>query len=138
MKQAAFADDLGGAGRWKNIERYGPLLGYQPKPSKSWFIVKLENLSLAKEIFADTVLIITTEGHQYLGGYMGSNEGNLNYMQDKVSKWIQKLEFLSEIARHEPQAAYKAFTAGFKSFTAGFSCKTLHTTSENFYLCQSY
>ena len=121
MKQAAFAGGLGGADPihelkswWKNIERYEPLLGYYPKPSKSWLIVKPKNVSLAKEIFADTDLQISTEGHQYLGGYVGSNDGNLNYMQEKVSKWIQELELLSEIARFEPQAAYTAFTAGFK------------------------
>ena len=58
IKHAAFADDLAGAGClvelkhwWDNIEKYGPLLGYYPKASKSWLIVKPTMLEQAQHFF---------------------------------------------------------------------------------------
>ena len=46
-KHAAFAEDLGGAGKleevrqwWDNVGHYDPMLGYYPNPSKSWLVVK--------------------------------------------------------------------------------------------------
>ena len=43
VTQAAFADDLAGAGKlqqlltwWNDIVEYGPLLGYNPQADKSW------------------------------------------------------------------------------------------------------
>ena len=121
IKQVAFADDLGGAGRlvqlkswWNKILHYGPLLGYYPKPSKSWLITKPNNLATAEQLFNSTEINITTDGQKYLGGYIGSDSSKAIYMQEKINKWIKQLEMLSMIAKHEPQAAYSSFTAGFK------------------------
>ncbi|MEM7298736.1 MAG: C2H2-type zinc finger protein [Bacteroidota bacterium] len=57
-KQIAFADDLAGAGKLKNIKSWwdqictkGPLLGYFPKASKSWMVVKPSKYDEAKQIF---------------------------------------------------------------------------------------
>ena len=58
MKQVAYADDLAGGSKleslrewWDRTTRYGPAFGYYPKPSKSWLIVKPEQLTRAREIF---------------------------------------------------------------------------------------
>ena len=59
-------DDLCGAGKlkvllhwWKKIEHMGPLLGYYPKASKSWLIVKTNCMKEAEELFKNTGIIIT-------------------------------------------------------------------------------
>ena len=60
-KQVAFADDISGVGKliflriwWDLVNRYGPLLGYFPKASKSWLTVKPDYLESAKEVFSGT------------------------------------------------------------------------------------
>ena len=62
VRQAAFADDLSGAGKltqlrkwWDNIVIYGPPLGYFPRADKFCLIVKPNLEQSAKEIFAGTV-----------------------------------------------------------------------------------
>ena len=49
VKNVAYADDLNGTGKlndllewWKCVCDYGPVIGYFPKPSKSWLVVKPE------------------------------------------------------------------------------------------------
>ena len=83
VRHVAFADDLSGAGKlidlrvwWENITTHGPLLGYYPRWDKSWLVVKPHLLDAAKEIFTGTNVQITADGHKYLGGYIGSDEGN--------------------------------------------------------------
>ena len=50
----------------------GPSLGYFPNPQKCWLIVKHEKERLAKEIFSETTINITTEGRKHLGAALGS------------------------------------------------------------------
>ena len=83
--------DLSGAGKltqlrkwWDNIVIYGPPLGYFPRADKSWLIVKPNLEQSAKEIFAGTDVCITTNGHKYLGGYIGLDEGKSNYIRTLV------------------------------------------------------
>ena len=84
-RHAAFAADLTGASRiyslriwWDAILRYGPLLGYFAKPSKSWLIVKDEHLEQAKVAF----------------GGLGSEQHKTSYVKKKVSRWVRELEVL--------------------------------------------
>ena len=121
LKHVAYADDIGGGSRlenlrkwWDRIEEFGPLLGYFPKASKSWLVVKQEKLEEAERMFAGTGINITTEGRKYLGGYVGSREGAVKYVQGLVKNWLTQLEELTKIAKCEPQVAYSSFTAGFK------------------------
>jgi hypothetical protein len=68
VKHAAYADDLGGAGIleslrtwWDKVAHFGSLPGYYPNASKSWLVVKDEKFAVAKEMFADTDINITSE-----------------------------------------------------------------------------
>ena len=121
MKHVAYADDIGGGSKlkmlrdwWDKIVRNGPDFGYFPKASKSWLVVKEENLSEAEELFEGTGIHITTEGRKYLGGFIGTQEGKKKYVSQLVEEWVSQLSELSKIAKTEPQAAYSAFTSGFK------------------------
>ena len=121
LKLLAYADDIGGGSRLENLRRwwdrvvhYGPMLGYYPKPSKSWLVVKPEKEDEARRIFEGTGIQITTEGRKYLGGFVGTREGAINYVNTLQEEWLEQLEELTKIAKSEPQAAYSAFTAGFR------------------------
>ena len=66
-KHIAYADDFAGASKlqqlkewWDRIEIFGPLLGYYPKASKSWFVGEEEKLEEARVLFAQTKINITT------------------------------------------------------------------------------
>jgi hypothetical protein len=120
MKHVAYADDLGGGSKldklkswWDKTVQHGPAIGYYPKPSKSWLIVKEDRLERAQEVFKDTGVNITTEGKRYLGGFVGTDDATTKYMQELVAEWIEQLKQLTMIAKSEPQAAYSGFTAGF-------------------------
>ena len=120
MTQAAFADDLAGAGKlqqlltwWNSIVEYGPLLGYNPQAEKSWLVVKEHLLEEAHVIFASSNVNITVEGHEYHEGFVGSTDGQMEYARKKVDNWFNLVRLLADIAKPEPQAAYAAFIAGF-------------------------
>ena len=120
VNQVAYADDLTSAGQlesllgwWTKLQNIGPYLGYFPKGSKSWLVVKSDKYELAKSIFKDTNINITKEGKRHLGAAIGSNEFKDEYVANFVKDWINQLKVLSEIAKAYPQSAYCAFTAGF-------------------------
>ena len=121
MKHVAYADDLGGGSKlekirswWQKTVDFGPAIGYYPKPEKSWLIVKPHQLTDAEKMFEGTGVNITTVGHKYLGGYVGSGEGTTEYKDSLVKEWLAQLDVLVSIAKIEPQAAYSAFVSGFK------------------------
>ena len=68
----------------------------------------------AKKIFAGTDVRISTNGHKYLGGYIGSEEGKAEYVRSLVTRWCDQIHELSEFAKLQPQAAYDAFVSGFR------------------------
>ncbi len=73
---------------WDSIIENGPLLGYYPRADKSWPVVKEELLTEANEIFENSNVQITTEGHKYLGGFMGSEQARNGYAGKLVQKWM--------------------------------------------------
>ena len=121
MKHVAYADDIGGGSKlgnirqwWDKIREFGPYLGYFPKPEKSWLVVKQEKYEEAKIIFAGTGVQITPEGRKYLGGYVGTRDGAVKYVNELMEEWLEQLREMTKIAKAEPQAAYSSFTAGFR------------------------
>lgn len=119
VKHAAFADDLFGAGDldhlrkwWDAIVNLGPYMGYYAKASKSWLIVKGQYYEIAKIVFENSGLNITTEGRKHLGAVVGSTSYKNSFINSLIDDWIKELQVLSEIARTEPHAAYSAFIHG--------------------------
>ena len=119
VRHVAFADDLCGAGKlvqlhswWDNTLVHGPHLCYYPRAGKSPLIVKPLLEERAKKIFAGTDVRMSTNGHKYLGGYIGSEEGKAEYVPSLVTRWCDQIHVLSEFAKLQPQAAYEAFVSG--------------------------
>ena len=118
-KKIAFADDGAGAGTleqllqwWKDVQARGPMFGYFPKPAKSWLIVKPQHLAEAQEMFSILNINITTDGHAYLGSYIGSDAGKSTYTKDQIKEWRKDIDSLADIAKTEPQLAYAAYVYG--------------------------
>ena len=77
--QVWFVDGAAAAGSpvdvlawWRKLSALGPGFGYYVNTSKSWLVIKENYCDAACCLFAGTSLIITTEGHPYLGAPLGS------------------------------------------------------------------
>ena len=136
IKQVWFADDSAGAGKisalhewYKYLCTEGSMFGYHVNGSKSWLIVKTQDLAAeANDIFEGKVNV-TTDGKRHLGAVIGSKEYKDQYCEQKVAKWKEELELLSTIAKSHPHSAYIAYTKGYKSkFT--FYMRTIESFEE--------
>ena len=132
-KEIFYADDGSGGGKltglkywWDNLCTKGPLYGYNPKPSKTWLIVKPGYIDEAKRIFSD--VHITDVGHEYLGSFIGTDQGKDTFVSEKIDKWILDIDELSTIANREPQLAYSAFIYGL-SKRWNYICRTTPNVS---------
>ena len=122
IKQVWFADDATAVGDlsslkswWNHLDKIGPEYGYLSNATKSWLIVKQDQLEHAKSLFKDTGVSITTEGQRHLGAALGSSSFVESYVQNKISGWIREVNQLSVIAQSQPHAAYAAFNHGLTS-----------------------
>ena len=79
VQQCWYADDSTGGGNILNLKRWwdsllvlGTRCGYFLNGTKSWLVVKEDAVVTAREVFNGSDIHITTEGHHYLGGVIGS------------------------------------------------------------------
>ena len=122
VKQVWLADDSAGGGTiaslyswYRSLCEEGMKYGYHVNGSKSWLIVKSQLLaSEAERVFGSEVKI-TTEGRRHLGAVIGSTNYKEEYCNEKVNRWREEIEALSDIAKSQPHSAHVAFTKGFKS-----------------------
>ena len=119
VSQVWFADDASAVGSlsslltwWRQLSSYGPAYGYFTNAVKTILIVKLEHLTRAQKLFADTNIQITARGQRHLGAVLGSREFTEEYVADKVQSWVSEVSALAEIANSHPHAAYSVFTHG--------------------------
>ena len=120
ISQVCLADDITGAGKLTNLKQWwntviseGKKYGYFVNEGKSWLIIKDERLlQYATELFADTKIKLTTEGQRHLGGAIGSLQFREQYASEKVAKWCEEINRLTEFSKTQPHAAYAAFTHG--------------------------
>lgn len=118
-KQVWLADDSGAGGKivdlkawWDHLNDVGPAMGYFPKGSKTFLILKdAEKLSVAQEIFGESVKI-TCSGYRHLGACIGSQDFKDTYVSQKVQKWVEDVNQIAKIAKEEPQAAICAYNRG--------------------------
>ena len=121
-KEVAFADDFTVAGKlssikdyWSQLTSIGPKYGYFPKASKSYLIVKEDQLPSAITLFDNSNVNITVEGKRLLGAIVGSDSYKREYVDNLVKDWNSQLCMLSTVAESQPQTAYSAFVRGFKN-----------------------
>ena len=121
IKQVWFADAAAGGGLaglrrwWDLIVEKGPAYGYYPNPTKSCLVAKEENIEMAKKVFQGTGISVTEEGKRHLGAAIGTQAFVENYIERKVSEWVNTVERLSSIAHIQPHAAYAEFIHGLMS-----------------------
>ena len=128
LKKVFYADDGAGAGTlddlmewWKELQVKGPILGYFPNAKKTWLIVKPEHASRASHLFPD--INVTSEGHPYLGSFIGNRASTVKFVEDKINEWKKDVDALVQIATSEPQLAYNAYVYG-TSRRWQFVCRT--------------
>ena len=115
--QPWFADDAASIGKlqhvkswWETLLSLGPGYGYYPRPDKCWLILKDEtSKKVAEDLFASSKINITTEGHRYLGGTLGSAQFKQQYVGKLIEEWVIQIDKLSEMATREPHLSYAVF-----------------------------
>ena len=94
VHQPWYADDCAMVGPSTSIGQamdlllvQGPARGYFPEPSKSVVVCPdatrpqvHENLARFAFRYAD--------GHEYIGGFIGSNEARLRWLEPKIERWV--------------------------------------------------
>ena len=106
VKQVWYADDATACGKisnlktwWDEITKKGLEYGYFPNAAKTWLVVKEEKLEEAHSIiFRGTNVSIASDGRKLLGAAIGTTRFVNSYVQQKVAKWTQEVEELSNIA----------------------------------------
>ena len=112
VSQAWFADDATAGGKlrslrqwWDDLERVGPDYGYYVNSAQSWLIVKEEHLTDVTNIFENTGVQITKEGHRNLGAALGTRSFTEEYVSKQVQMWVDKVKQLATNAQSQPHAA---------------------------------
>jgi hypothetical protein len=113
-----YADDAAAAGNaersamaLKFLKVYGPIYGYYPEPEKSFHICKKEDEAQAKVAFyAHGLKVQFVRGMRYLGGYIGSRDSKLEWVEEKVRVWVDGVKILASVAKRFPQTAFAGLT----------------------------
>ena len=100
-----YADDAGALGTFTIIDTYFDSLTrqglgrlYYDEPSKSIFIVRLENIEAGKYFEASHTFKACT-GARYLGSYTGDNESKNDWLRERKLAWEKNINTI----RHRPQ-----------------------------------
>ena len=122
VSQVWLADDATAAGKISSLKEWydhlikeGKKIGYLVNRSKSWLIVKDEEMKRKALKEFGTSVNVTTEGQRHLGAVIGSSNYKEIYCSTKVTKWQEELMILNEVAEVHPQMAYVAYTKGYMS-----------------------
>jgi hypothetical protein len=114
-----YADDAAAAGgnaEWsamalKFLKVYGPIYGYYLEPEKSFHICKKEDEAQAKVAFyAHGLKVQFVRRMRYLGGYIGSCESKLEWVEEKVRVWVDGVKILASVVKRFPQTAFAGLT----------------------------
>ena len=120
--QPWYADDNAACGKATELKAYlqklqelGLPRGYFPEQTKSILIPhpNLDRQEIAK-ILGDLGLIFS-DGHRYLGGFIGSQQKKEEWIQEQTIVWSESISTLSRAAKRYPQSAYAAFTRSIQS-----------------------
>lgn len=121
--QSWYADDASAIGNFEalhslftDLASIGPTFGYLPNASKSILVVP-EHRVAAAELFFNSVHrynISIRTGSRYLGGFIGSEQLQDEYVSSKVSDWEMGIErFVMVATKNQTHAAYTGFSKKF-------------------------
>ena len=129
-----YADDGNAAGRLEDLKLWysrlveiGPQFGFNINPEKSYVLVKPQFENRARSLFADTGLVLTTDGARHLGAAIGTDEFTQSYVAERVRKWVDMVHNLADIAASHPHLAYSNFVSSLK-FTWCYLQRTMGDT----------
>ena len=119
-RQIWFADDATAAGKlatlrwwWQLITTTGSDFAYCQNARKAHLVVISELVDEAKGLFDNTNVQISTNGRETSGCcHIGTQEFVEAYAVQKIEKWVNEIESLTEIAHTHPHEAYTAFVNG--------------------------
>ena len=86
---------------FNSLTRQGPGSGYYPELSKSVLIVHLENLNSGKMFGTRHVFKVCMCVH-YLGGYIGDDKSNSNWMREYTLTWENNIGTIRKTADKYP------------------------------------
>ena len=73
---------------WGVLNESGPSLGYFPNAKKCRIIVKPEKEEAARDLFGQTSINISIQGHKHLGAALGSRSYIKEYVSEKEDDWV--------------------------------------------------
>jgi hypothetical protein len=86
-----------------------------PKPAKTFLIVKKEKEGAAKDLFKDSKVKITKDGHRDLGAFIGSKLAISDFFAEKIESWTRQIDLLTDIAKTQPHATHTVYIHGLRS-----------------------
>ena len=103
VTQTWYADYAGALGTFARLETYlysltrqGPGRGYHLEPSKSIFIIRLDNLE-ARKLFGRRHGFKVCTGARYLGGYFGDDDSKRDCLRERTLTWENNISIISKI-----------------------------------------
>ena len=106
--QPWYADDAAVAGPLSSIATAQRLLLQLGPRRKSIIITPLVTPSSALDVL-DEFNFQKSNGHRYLGGFVGSGATEAAWIDPKIDHWVASIKSLSMVARQYPQTAYAGF-----------------------------
>ena len=58
-----------------------------------------------KEVLKDTIIDVRVERQKHLGAVIGSRDYLQDYVNEKVTSWVNEIPQLAEFTRAQPQAS---------------------------------
>jgi hypothetical protein len=87
------------------LKRLGPARGYYPEPAKS-ILICAPDVREAAERCLEAHGFNYTDGHRYVGGFLGTKEALDQWLEPKIQQWVTGVESLAQVAHRYPQTAY--------------------------------
>ena len=96
---------------------------------------KEKHLTDATNIFENTGVQITKEGHRNLGAALGTRSFTEEYISKQVQMWVDEVKQLATIAQSQLHAAYAALTHGLTGRWSYLSQTVCHMISLEASVC---
>ena len=119
--QPWYADDAAMAGPVSGIAaaqrlllELGPRRGYFPEPDKSILIAPIATPPAALAA-VEEFNFRHTDGHRYVGGFVGSGAAEAAWVDPQVSEWVAGVQALAKVARRYPQTAFAGLARSLQS-----------------------